>query len=111
MLLCQVSLGGIQSVLDGIKFTVLFLVLFLSFLLGIYITVCQCSINIYVFTWFGLILNLNDSYIYFCFAIEGGRVNLCGVSSLLPLLWQWLCVLQWDGVRVESVGILAQVAL
>lgn len=42
--------------------------------------------------------------------IEGGEVNLCGVSFLPLLLWLSWCVLQWGGVRVETVDILALVA-
>jgi hypothetical protein len=44
------------------------------------------------------------------YTIEGGGVNLCGVSFLLLLLWLSWCVLQWGGVRVEAVDILALAA-
>ena len=47
--------------------------------------------------------------IEFACAVEGGEVNLCGVSFSLPLLWLLLCVLPWDGARVEYVDILVEV--
>lgn len=52
-------------------------------------------------------LNTSLLFITSFIAIEGGGVNLCGVSFSLLLLWLWLFVLQWDCVKVESVDILA----
>lgn len=55
--------------------------------------------------------HLNDIFLHvnLRYVLEGGEVNLCGGSFLLLLLWLLSCVLQWVGVRVDHVDILALV--
>ena len=60
--------------------------------------------------WSGCYFQSSNWKCIVCIGKGDIMVNSCGMSFfLLLLLWLLWCKLQWDGVRVESVNILAQV--